>query len=274
MSDQLSCQIADVTPRYAEELLDSNLRNRPLRGHYVLQLAEAMERGEWTVNGEPIQVGSDGTLLNGQHRLQAVVESGVTVKMLLVRNVNPNARRTIDSGARRNLSDVLKLHEHVNTTHLAAGLALLHRYRTGARMETSARNAPTPTQALELLDREPAIEQGVHLAQRVYREAHLRISITVVLCHLFNEADPGAGTRFFEALCVVDTTRRGDPLRELRIILARIHEEPTYVLRTYTLCALTIKAFNAWSADEKIRDLRFRSGEKFPSIHVKAAAAA
>ena len=80
------------------------------------------------------------------------------------------------------------------------------------------------------------------------------------------EADSGAGTRFFEALCAAHAQPPGDPLGELRTILTRVHNEQTYVLTTYTLCALTIKTFNAWRAGEQMRDLRFRTGEKFPVI--------
>jgi hypothetical protein len=270
MSTKLSCEIVAVTPAHAQELLHSNRHNRSLRRPYVRQLAKAMTRGEWALNGEPIQVASDGTLLNGQHRLNAVVESGETVSMLMVHNVASDTQRTMDSGARRNLSDVLKLHGMSHTTNLAAALALLHRHRTGARMESSSYSAPTAKQALDLLEREPKIRDDVQLAGRVYRDAHLRISIAIVLSYLFNEADSGAGTRFFEALCAAHAQPPGDPLGELRAILARVHNEQTYVLTTYTLCALTIKTFNAWQAGEQMRDLRFRPGEKFPVIHSTA----
>jgi hypothetical protein len=270
MSAHLACEIVTVTPAYAQELLCTNRRNRSLRRHYVRQLAQAMARGEWALNGEPLQVASDGTLLNGQHRLHAVVESGETVSMLVVRNVAPEAQRTMDSGARRNLSDVLKLHGLSHTTNLAAALALLHRYRMNARMESASHSAPTPKQALDLLKREPGLRDGVPLASRVYRDAHLRISIAIVLCYLFNEAASGEGTRFFEELRMVHARPPGDPLGELRIVLARVHSEQTYVLTTYTLCALTIKAFNAWQASEQVRDLRYRSGERFPVIRAKS----
>ena len=43
--------------------------------------------GGVAVNGEPIQIAEDGTLLNGQHRLNAVIESGATVPMLVVRGL-------------------------------------------------------------------------------------------------------------------------------------------------------------------------------------------
>jgi hypothetical protein len=261
-----SCEIVSITPDQARELLSSNEQNRKLRRPYVRQLALAMVRGEWRLNGEPIQVASDGTLLNGQHRLHAIIESEQTIAMLMVRDVVPEARRTIDSGSRRNLSDVLKLHGLSHTTNLAAALALLHRYRTTGRMDSSAQSAPTPVQALELLEREPELKDGVNLALRVYSDAHLRPSVGIVLNHLFNEVDPGAGRRFFDDLCSTRPRPLGDPLGELNRVLLRQYEERTYVLKTLGLSAITIKAFNAWRAGQQVLELTYRPREKFPVV--------
>jgi hypothetical protein len=269
MTRGLACEIVAVSPEQASELLRTNTRNRSVRRQYVRQLAQAMQRGEWTVNGEPIQVAKDGTLLNGQHRLHAVVESGQTVPMLVVRNVPLAAQRTMDTGARRNLSDVLALRGESHTTNLAAALGLLYRYRNNAKMEGSGRSAPTTKQAVELLEREPGLRDCIPLACRVYRDTHLRISIAIVIGYLFNEVEPGQGTSFFKALCNAQAVP-GEPLGELRMILTRLRDEQTFVLNTYTLCGLTVKAFNAWRAGAPLHDLEFRSGgerpEEFPVI--------
>ncbi|MCW3018706.1 MAG: hypothetical protein JWN10_1014, partial [Solirubrobacterales bacterium] len=56
------CRVVDLTPEMAQTMLGKNIRNRPIRHAYAKRLAEAMTRGEWTMNGEPIQVADDGTL--------------------------------------------------------------------------------------------------------------------------------------------------------------------------------------------------------------------
>lgn len=265
---ELDCEVVDLTPEAAREILEQNRRNRSLREDYVRKLASAMERGEWTVNGEPIQIAQDGTLLNGQHRLNAVVESGVTVPMLVVRGLQPSAQMTMDTGTRRNLSDVLALHGQTDTTNLGAMLSMLHRYRNGDRLDNSGRTAPTPTEALALLEREPGIRDGITLGRRVFRAARMRVSVTALLVYLFDEADPGEGTRFFEALCNSRAEPQASPVRALRSNLDRVRNERGYRTSTYVLCALTIKAFNAWRAGREITLLAFKPGgaESFPEI--------
>lgn len=257
-------------------MLQTNGRNRQLRKLYVEKLAEAMKRGEWTMNGEPIQVADDGTLLNGQHRLRAVVQSGVTIPTLLVTGLPVEALRNMDTGTRRNLSDVLALRGEIDTTNLAAALGLLHRYRNKARMDGAGRTAPTVHEALRLLEREPSVREAVKTGRRLYRQNHMRLSVMAVLLYLFDEVEPGAGTSFFEALCIPDESV-GSPVRALQSILERNRLDRSYRLPPYSLCAMTIKAFNAWSNGTEISVLSFKPGgdspEPFPRIRPELALA-
>lgn len=274
----LDAEMTKMTPAMAQGILDRNdrndQRNRSLRPDYVRQLAAAMKRGEWMINGEPVQIAKDETLLNGQHRLTAVVESGVTVPMLVVRGLPVSSRKTMDVGTRRTLSDVLALHNEIDTTNLAAVLGLLYRYRTGARLDYSARTAPTITQALELLEKEGGVRQSLVDARRVFRETHMRLSVAGVLLYLFEEADPGAGQSFYDALCDPREEKQGSPVRRLRSYLDRVNADRKYRLTTLVLSAMTIKAFNAWREGRTVEVLAYKPGgrtpEPFPAILTRA----
>jgi hypothetical protein len=266
----LKTAIAEMTPAMAKKILDRNERNRALRPDYVRQLAGAMERGEWVVNGEPVQIADDGTLLNGQHRLSAVVESETSVPMLVVRGLPAETRTTMDVGTRRTLSDVLALHGETDTTNLGAVLGLLYRYRTGARLDYSSRTAPTIVQALELLEKEKGLREALHEARHVFRETRMRLSVAALLLYLFEEADPKAGQGFFDALCHPEGEKRGSAVRKLRSHLDRIRSKRKYRFSTAVLSAMTIKAFNAWREGRQVENLAYRAGgpnpEPFPKI--------
>jgi hypothetical protein len=265
-----SAEITDVSPIIAGEILAGNTENRNLRPVYVKQLAEAMERGEWVLNGEPVQISKDGLLLNGQHRLKAVVESGVTVQMVVIRGLSVSARRTMDMGTRRNLSDVLALHGKIDTTNLAAVLGLLHRYRIGARVDFSSRTAPTVPQALQLLEDEPGIEEAVIEARRIYRISRMRMTVAAFLLYIFEEKDPEMGRKFFDALCEPRREPEGSAAAVLRSHLDRVRKEPNYQFSSVVLLAMTIKAFNAWREGRSVEVLSYRPGgdspEHFPDI--------
>lgn len=267
---KFSAEILNVTPAMAAEILVGNTENRNLRPRYVRQLAGAMERGEWILNGEPVQIADSGLLLNGQHRLSAVVESGVTVQMLVIRGLPVSARKTMDVGAKRNLSDVLALHGKIDTTNLAAVLGLLHRYRTGARIDFSSRTAPTVPQALQLLDAEPSLAEAVTEARRIWRICRMRMTVAAFLLYVFEEEEPGMGQKFFDVLCEPRSEKKGSAVIALRSHLDRVRADPNYQFSTVVLMAVTIKAFNAWREDRSVEVLSYRPGgdspEQFPRI--------
>lgn len=87
----VTAQVEMITPEKAMEYLERNTANyRKLSMAKVLPMAEDMRKGRWQLNGETIVFGMNGTLKDGQHRLKAIVESGVTVPVLVAREVDDN----------------------------------------------------------------------------------------------------------------------------------------------------------------------------------------
>lgn len=109
-----------ITPDMAKSMLGANKKNRSIRNHRVKQYAEQMSRGQWQATGESIKFAKDGTLLDGQHRLHAIIESGVTVEMLVVGELDLSTFKVIDSGMSRRPSDALKLMGVTNSNQKAA----------------------------------------------------------------------------------------------------------------------------------------------------------
>ena len=63
-----------------------------------MQYAADMKAGRWQLNGEAIKFDKNGHLLNGQHRLHAVVRADTTIQMLVISGLDPETRTTMDSG--------------------------------------------------------------------------------------------------------------------------------------------------------------------------------
>lgn len=97
-----------ITPEIAKKYLENNTNNyRFMSKIKVKNYSEDMKRGLWETNGEPIVFGADGTLKDGQHRLQAIVESGVSCWILVVRGVE-NDVQIYDMGMGRTISQIAK----------------------------------------------------------------------------------------------------------------------------------------------------------------------
>lgn len=99
-----------ITPKKAEKMLaDFNTRNRKLQAATVEQYAEDMRRDNWTVNPQPIILCEDGVLADGQHRLSAVVSSGVPQSFFVMRGLPREASLNLDTGKTRSLTDNAKI---------------------------------------------------------------------------------------------------------------------------------------------------------------------
>src|SRR5439155_25117462 len=101
--------VVDVDPATASAWLQRNLHNRHLREEAVSSMARDMAAGRWQYTGEAVKFSKAGNLLDGQHRLAAVVKSETTIPILVVPGLPDSAQEVIDTGAKRTASDVLYL---------------------------------------------------------------------------------------------------------------------------------------------------------------------
>lgn len=125
----MKTQIINITPVMAESFLAANISNRKLSPSRVENLANQMRDGKWLFNGDCIRVSITGRLLDGQHRLSAIVRSGTTHQFILVTGLNDDVFSTIDVGAARSASDFLAIDGFKNTTNLAATAQLVMQYQ-------------------------------------------------------------------------------------------------------------------------------------------------
>ena len=113
-------KVQSITPRKAAEYLEANTSNRPLSRSVVKQFAEAMSRGDWMVTHQGIAFSAGGVLVDGQHRLAAIVEADIPVQMTVFTDVDEGTFDVLDTGKRRNAADVLALEGEKSVSMLAA----------------------------------------------------------------------------------------------------------------------------------------------------------
>lgn len=105
----------DVTPQMAKDWIEKcNLINRPVRSSHVKHLARQMELGRWSnETPQPIVFTIDGILLDGQHRLLALIMANKVVRFQVATVKNDSVFRYLDQGANRSNSDITGLHSSI-----------------------------------------------------------------------------------------------------------------------------------------------------------------
>jgi hypothetical protein len=110
VAPEISIHRVYVTPEVAEAYLVHNTGNRPISWRHVDDLARAMLAGRFHATHIGVAFGVDGTLKDGQHRLLAIVKSGVPQWLLVARGITDEATRDgVDRGRVRTDSDAIQI---------------------------------------------------------------------------------------------------------------------------------------------------------------------
>jgi hypothetical protein len=94
-----------ITPDVAAEYLAQNTLNRKILPKRVRGYKEQIRRGHWPLTHQGIAFDWNGVLRDGQHRLQAIIESSVPVYQWVCRGIDPQSASVLDSGKPRSLRD-------------------------------------------------------------------------------------------------------------------------------------------------------------------------
>lgn len=102
-------KVERITPEMAKKYYAKSKGNRVIRRKTVNEYIAQMRKGLWVLNGETVCFDANGALMDGHHRLLAIIESGITIEVLVVRGVDPAAWFTYDQGKSRSGGDVFQL---------------------------------------------------------------------------------------------------------------------------------------------------------------------
>lgn len=266
-----------VTPEKAANYLKINVENRKIRTFHVDVLADDMANGRYLPNGATLSFGVaeiDGReteiLFDGQHRLTAIVQSGMPQWMLVVRGVAREAHKTIDIGRIRGLSDHLGFDHYPNATLLASTLAVVQAYDDDKLRVRSSRNG-SKSALYELLGREPEItESSSFLSSR--RSPFYASSHAAALHHLVRrEGGRHLADQFIEALRSDVGLSEGDPILSYQRWARNMATRNKGSVPRADRMAVLIKTFNAWASGSKAKHLSWRSDELFPVVTVPPA---
>ena len=260
--------VEKITPAMATKILEEakEVQNRNVSDGHVEWLASQMKSGKWALNGEAIIFDEEGQLIDGQHRLWAIVNSGVTIETLVTRGVERKGFATIDTGSARTSGNVLAIYGEKSGNVLSAALGWLHRYENGKMLWALKPSGFAAATAIALLKKHPGVRDSVEWAvglrgNPVFRK--VSGSILAFLRYVFAAHKPQKAAEFFDLLGDVVPDQAGTPTRVLRDWYLT-KDKGRAAATTLELMAVTVKAWNAFLNGERPQKLIWRRAGKFP----------
>lgn len=278
-SEDMTVSLELIGPDEAADLLAKNTHNRPLNPRKVSQLAGAMSRGEWRFNGQSIAMGREFGL-DLQHRLSAVIESGVAQLFLVVRDLDDSVQDTIDIGTNRSLADILALSGEPPATArvLMGALALVYPLHHYGRLSVSGDSRPYPTkqQLVDFLNEHPRLRASAEVGQSARKSPIKYPAALAAALHFEMTGRHGTlADAFWARLADGADLPQNHPVALLRDLLIADLAKRKGRLSASPRAAYTIKAWNLFVAGKTAPFLRYapkdrgakkpgRNAEDFP----------
>lgn len=254
----------------ATELLEHNKLNRPVNQNHVDRIARQIAAGKWIFNGDTIKIANGGDVLDGQHRIWAVVETNTAVETIVVYGVQREAFATVDTLRKpRSGGDTLSLHGVTRYRNFTSeALKWLIRYQRNIIEEFR-----TPTNRVENSDIEEAFMNNPNIVRAVERASKVRglanPGIVAFLYYVLHNRSEDLAERMINTLLDPSNASVNDPFFRFRVYFTADHHKAKDPVVTI---ALGIKAANMAAAGQKTQALMWKhqgvNAEEFPKLKV------
>lgn len=255
-----------VTPEIATEWLEQrNKNNRPLNQAVAIKYANQMRDGKWVYeNGDTITFDSDGTLIDGQHRLWAIAKSGVPMRMIIVNGASSDAFHSKDIGKKRSGGDVLSCIGFKDSNRVAAACRVV--YAVFEYGDASIYPPMSNREVQETAEKHPGLSVwAANVGAKLSSLNGVPAGAMTGFMYLFSLADSVKADSFFHKFTTGAELHCGDPILTLRNTLARCSARAGaspflgFDGKAY-LAQLIVQAWNAHCEGRPLTILRRLSG--------------
>lgn len=215
---RVSFQIEEIDPDQARRYLRQNIGNRRLSNPHIEALARDLAQDRWMFNAQPICFARTGQLLNGQHRLHAVLLANRSLEVMVVRGLDEVAHSTYDNHSKRR-AEVGDYTDSFGDQALAAAMAnLLWQHERKTRSNRSAK--ATAAEVQQIIQEHPRLLVLRSFARRM---GHFgRASVIGYAAYVLERDNASLAVQFLAALESGADLRPGHPILALRGTLQRL----------------------------------------------------
>jgi len=146
-------EVVTMTPQWASQLLgQTKQRNRKFKRRHLERLTSTIQSGNWYITAQGIALDQDNNILDGQHRLAAVVRAEKPIQIMLGRNLDPGIFNVVDTGSTRTAGDALDILGSSKGKTVAAALKNYQLYYQFPKVKWSGNHTPAHTEVTKLYD--------------------------------------------------------------------------------------------------------------------------
>lgn len=267
----METKIELIDSNKARLLLERNKVNRNLKPAIVREYARQMRRGLWRENtGESIKISINDELLDGQHRLYAVIEVDITLSFLVVRDLEEDIFPVIDTGSKRTPGDSLHISGVSNANSLAAGIKKYKYLKSGFRSKGSSFKMSNQEVLDEYFLRKDFYNEFSSIVGNWYRISGRLLSPSDFLGYFafFYDINEEKALIFISSLADGKNLSQYHPVNLLRhkLFLARMN--PKFSLLQTVKTAYIIIAWNIFRKEREVKTLSYYpTKNKYPIAH-------
>ncbi len=251
----------DVTPVLAEQWMQKNQHNRSFSRHVASKYVDDIRSGSFQgLNGESIKLSVDGRLLDGQHRLRAIIQTQTTVRTLVVSGVQLEAQSTMDKGRKRSTASTLALAGEKNSGPLSALI------RLSLIMEGGGRIDPTDHELTSHLAANPSFRDAVEVAKDYGRLIECAPSLGMYGYWRMAQISTADAFAFWSAATTRVGLHNGDPILALLYRLSDVRIRKQHLERK-VLLSLIFRTWNARRKGQVVSDKSLRINTKGGQPH-------
>lgn len=269
---QAKVEIRTIKPAEAGALLENMIEGqRSIRETHIHRLAEDMRLGRYRLSPDAITI-CMGKLANGQHRLTAVMRSGLPQKFVVMQTDDPALYEVLDCGKGRTVGDVLSIqngHPVIHNRNCVAAVArMIIQYDKQVITMSGGSAAISKIGRLDVIDfvraNQDELQDVVDFAFPLYKKTRL-LNVTVAgsILIIGGRVDPVRTRAFVQSIYTGETPGSAAWLlreRMIKDVAAKSKLPSSYKL------ALGLKALRAFLDGAKLGVLKIASGEEFPRL--------
>lgn len=238
----------------AEWLARYNTTNRKAQSTQVNAIARDLREGNWMMNAQPIAFSGspwrgEATLLNGQHRLEAVVKAGEPIEVLIATDVDIEAFATFDVHAKQaRRKYIAKGDERV----FAAAAKI--QWRLDNKIPTGGRKTPSSTEIETTIEQHPELIEAFKLSRKREMQGIASSGVLTFFFAFIGRENEKLAKMFTDQLMGEATGTGRSPLARTRNLLIGRRGN----LKREDALAILMSTWEDYVAQDKIREITGR----------------